>query len=94
MLKSWDDVERLNKQRSDYPELAIRALPPTEARQMAQLVLLGYKFNCSEITEAGNRWWNCRDRDGKHMSAQGGRGLADVIRRCWERHHETTIAEE
>lgn len=71
---------------ADYEERTIKALPAEQACAMALLVLAGYKFNCGMLTNAGNRWWNVRDPDGKHMSATGGLALSDVVNRVWSHH--------
>ncbi len=86
------DPMGLNKAHPEYPELAIKYLPQNLQVILAKLSLKGYRLSCSDLSPVGNRWWNMRSPEGKHLSGKGGRDLRDVVRRVNEHDEVLTAA--
>lgn len=79
-LKEWAQYQTdIRKPR--YVESTIRSLPKPIKAKMANHVLRGIKYTCSDITQVGNRWWTVKDEAGRHMQGCGGRMLITVIPR-------------
>lgn len=68
--------------RPDYAELAIQALRPHLQVMMCDLVLRGWRFECSQVTQGGNRWWQTLDENGNRVHGIGGLVLESVVVRA------------
>lgn len=90
LLYSDRDLDRYDPA---FPEKAIYALPTHLSRQMAIMSIEGWRFHCSTLTTASNRWWNVFDPEGKLVQTHGGLHLEDVVRRAWETRVRCHISE-